>query len=62
MHKKVCENNDYSYIEMTEGNEKVKHHPGVKSMRAPFVIYTNFESLLKKMDTRINDPEKIINN
>ena len=37
---------------------KVKYHHGVKSMRAPFVMYADLESLLKKLDTCINDPEK----
>ena len=58
MHKKVCENNDYCYVEMPEGDAKVKYHHGVKSMRAPFIMYADLESLLKKMDTCINDPEK----
>ena len=26
----------------------IKYHPGVKSMRAPFVMYADLESLLKK--------------
>ena len=36
----------------------IKYHLGVKSMRAPFVIYADLESLLKKIDTCINDPNK----
>ena len=43
---------------MPEGNGKVKYNHGVKSMRAPFVMYADLEYLLKKMDTCINDPEK----
>ena len=58
MHKKVCKNNDYCYVEMPEGYGKVRYHHGVKSMRVPFVMYADLESLLKKMDTCINDPEK----
>ena len=58
MHNNVCENNDFCYVEMPEGDAKVKYHHGVKSMRAPFVMYADLESLLKKMDTCINDPEK----
>ena len=53
---KVCEDKDYCYVEMSEKDTFIKYHPGIKSMRAPFVIYANLESLLKKMDTCINDP------
>ena len=47
-HMKVCENKDYCYIEMPEGDASIKYHHGVKSMRAPFAIYGDLESLLKK--------------
>ena len=57
-HMKVCEDKDYSYVEMPEKDTFIKYHPGVKCMRAPFVIYADLESLLKKMDTCINDPDK----
>ena len=43
---------------MPEKDTFIKYHPGVKSMRAPFVIYADLESLLKKMDVCINDPDK----
>ena len=43
---------------MPEEGTSIKYHHGVKSMRAPFVIYADLESLLKKMDTCINDPDK----
>ena len=45
-HMKVCEDKDYCYVEMPEKDAFIKYHPGVKSMRAPFVIYTDLESLL----------------
>ena len=53
-HKNACENHDYCYIEMPE----VKYNHGEKSMRAPFVIYTDLECLLEKMSICHNDPEK----
>ena len=37
-HMKVCEDKDYCYIEMPERDTFIKYHPGVKSMRDPFVI------------------------
>ena len=43
---------------MLEKGTSLKYHCGVKSMRDPFVVYADIESLLKKIDTCINDPEK----
>ena len=55
---KVCEDKDYCYIEMPEKGASIKCHTGVKSMRAPYGIFADIESLLKKMDTCTNDPDK----
>ena len=41
-----------------EGNKILKYNHGEKSMRAPFVIYADFECLLEKMSTCHNNPEK----
>ena len=57
-HMKVCEDKYYCYVQMPEGDASIKYHHGVKSMRAPFVIYADVESLHKKMDTCINNPDK----
>ena len=57
-HMKVCEDKDYCYIEMPEKSALFKYHHGVKSMRAPFVMYADLESLLEKMNTCTNDPNK----
>ena len=57
-HMKVCEDKDYCYVEMPGGDASVKYNHAVKSMRAPFVIYSDLESLLKEMDTCVNDPRK----
>ena len=43
---------------MPEKGESLKYHNGVKSMRAPFLMYADLEFLLKKMDTYTNDPNK----
>ena len=43
---------------MPKKGTSLKYHPGVKCMRAPFAIYADFQSLLKKMDTCNNDPDK----
>ena len=58
-HKKVCENCYYCYVEMLEeGNKILKYNIGEKSIRAPFIIYADVESLLEKMNTCHNNPEK----
>ena len=41
-----------------QNNNVLKYNFREKSMKAPFVIYADLESLLKKMSTRHNDPEK----
>ena len=59
-HKKVCENHDYCYVEMLEEeNKTLKYNQGEKSMKAPFIIYADLESLLEKMNTCHNNPEKL---
>ena len=57
-HMEVCEDKDYCYIEMPEKAESLKYHPGVKSMKAPYIIVADIESLLRKLDTCANDPSK----
>ena len=58
-HKKVFENHDYCYVEMPEEDNKIlKYNQGEKSMKVPFIIYADLESLLEKMNTCHNNPEK----
>ena len=58
-HKNVCENHDYCYVEMPiEDNKILKYNHGEKSMKVPFIIYADLESLLEKMSTCYNNPEK----
>ena len=58
-HKKICENHDYCHVEMpTENNNIIKYNHGEKSMKLPFVIYTDLECLLEKMSTCINNPNE----
>ena len=59
-HQKVCENHDYCDAEMSEeGNKILKYNHGEKSMKVPFIIYADLESLLEKMNTCYNNPEKV---
>ena len=57
-HKKVCENHDYCYAEIPEEDKILKYNQGEKSMKVPFVIYADLESLLEKMNTCHNNFEK----
>ena len=58
-HEKVCENHDYCYVEMPEEDNKIiKYNHGENSMKVPFIIYGDLESLLEKMNTCHNNPKK----
>ena len=39
-------------------NEVLKFNHGEKSMKVPFTIYADVESLFEKMSTSHNNPEK----
>ena len=41
-----------------EDNKVLKYNHGEKSMKVPFIIYADLESLLEKMSTCHNNPEK----
>ena len=44
---------------MPKADKKVlKYNHGEKSMRTPFIIYADLESLLEKMRTCHNNPKK----
>ena len=58
-HKNVCRNRDYCYVEMPkEDNKILKCTHGEKSIKVPFIIYADLESLLEKMSTCRNNPKK----
>ena len=58
-HKKACGNHDYCYVEMPEeDNKTLKYNQREKCMKVPFIIYAYLESLLEKMNTCNNNPEK----
>ena len=58
-HEKVCYDHDYCYVEIPEkGNKILKCNHGEKSMKVPFIIYTDLECLLEKMNSCQKDPEK----
>ena len=58
-HKKICENHDYCYVERPEeDNKTLKYNQGEKSMKVPFIIYADLDSLLEKINTCHNNPKK----
>ena len=58
-HKKVCEGHDSCYVEMPEKDNKIlKYNDVEKSMKVPFIIYADLQSLLEKINTCHNNPEK----
>ena len=42
----------------TKNNNIIKYNHGEKSMKVPFIIYTDLECLLEKMSTCINNPNE----
>ena len=46
-HEKLCENNDFCYVEMPTKKKGsiLKYIDGVKALRMPFKIYANLECL-----------------
>ena len=49
-HRNMCENHDYCYVEMPEkDNKKLRYNYGEKSMKVPFIIYLDIESLLEHL-------------
>ena len=58
-HYNVCKNHGYCNVEMPkEDNKILKCNHGERSMKVPFIIYADLESLLEKMSTCHNNPEK----
>ena len=58
-HENVCKNHDYCYVEMpNEDNKILKYNHGEKSIKHPFIIYSDLECLLEKMSTCHNNPKK----
>ena len=57
-HEKVCKNKDiYRIVMPSKKNEILKFNQYMKSEIMPYIIYTDIESLIKKIDGRANNPE-----
>ena len=59
IHKKMCENHDYCYVQMPNNENKILEYKySQKSKRAPFVIYSDLECLLEKINDENNNQNK----
>ena len=48
-HERLCGNHNYCHVDMPEKNKYIlKYCSGEKLLKAPFIIYANWECLLKK--------------
>ena len=56
----MCKNHDYCHLKILEQFNKIlKYNQDQNSMNIPFLIYGDTESLLEKIQTRENNPEKL---
>ena len=59
-HESLCENNDYTSVEIpTKINKILKYNHGEKSLKTPFVIYVDLECLLLNQQSRQNNPNEV---
>ena len=57
-HENVCRDHNYFYIEMpNKENNILKYNPREKSMKIPFSIHGDFESIIEEISTCSNDPK-----
>ena len=58
-HERVCNNHDYFHVKIPNKDNKIlKYNHGEKSLKAPFMIFTDLECLLEKMHSCQNNLEK----
>ena len=57
--EKVCNNHDCCYVKMPKEYERIlEYNPGEKSLKVLFIIYSDLECLIEKMDSCQNDFKK----
>ena len=57
-HERVCNNQNYRHVDMAEEDKNIlKHTPGEKSLKVPFIIYADLKYLLKKEQSCQNSPK-----
>ena len=58
-HGKTCRNYDFCRMIMPKENNKIlKYNPGEKSLKVPFITYTDLECILRKMNACQVNPTK----
>ena len=59
MYVNVCKDHGYCYLEIPKkDNNILKYNYGEKSMKVPFIVYADIESLLEKINTCHNNRKK----
>ena len=62
-HEKICKNHDFCYLKMRDAEDNIlQSKPGKKILKHAFVIYTDLECLLLKMNTCNNNNNNNNNN
>ena len=58
-YEKVCNDPDYCYVEMPDEDIKIlKYNQGEMSLKVPFIVYADLESLLEEIYYCQNNPKK----
>ena len=59
MNNQICKNEDLCEVSMTSEKDKIlEFKQYMKSDKMPYIIYTDIESLIRKIDGCGNNPEK----
>ena len=58
-HERICNGHEFCHLKMPDEDNKIlKYVLGEKSLKVPFIIYADLESLLLKINICQNNPEK----
>ena len=57
-HQVYCEDNEMVKVEMPKKGSTAEFHDGHNQFRVPFIMYTDFESLLELIETNSLDPNQ----
>ena len=56
-HAKLCGNIDFSAIKMPEEKKIIRSNPGKNTLKNPFIIYADFECILRPISACDNTPD-----
>ena len=58
-HERICRNHDFCDPKMPDEDNKISRYiSGEQSLKVPFIIYSDFECLLQKINGCQNNPKK----